>query len=80
IQWIGNDELDVTKGVQNRRLEDEVDTLSLTRSRDSKVKQIFEEDNKSLADKIVKEKDVHTVFRKRIFTPLAPWIVKSKET
>lgn len=78
--WIGNDELDVTKGVENRKIDSEVDTLSLTRSRDSKVKKIFEEDNKSLAEKIVKEKDVHTVFRKRIFTPLAPWIVKSKET
>lgn len=78
--WIGNDELDVTKGVENRDLLDEVDTLSLTRSRDNKVKQIFEEDNKSLAERIVKEKDVHTVFRKRIFVPLAYWIVKSKET
>lgn len=78
--WIGNDELDVIKGVENRDISDEVDTLSLTRSRDNKVKQIFEEDNKSLAERIVKEKDVHTVFRKRIFIPLAPWIVKSKET
>lgn len=78
--WIGNDELDVTRGVDSRNISDEVDTLSLTRSRDNKVKQIFEEDNKSLAEKIVKEKDVLTVFRKRIFTPLAPWIVKSKET
>lgn len=78
--WIGNEELDVTKGVENRTIDQQVDTLSLTRSRDSKVKKIFEEDNKSLAEKIVKEKDVHTIFRKRIFTPLAPWIVKSKET
>lgn len=76
--WIGNHELDVTKNAENKQTD--VDTLSLTKSRDSKVKQIFEEDNKSLADKIVKEKDVHTVFRKRIFAPLAPWIVKSKET
>lgn len=66
--WIGNDALDVTRAGD------------VAADPDSKVQQIFDEDNKLLAEKIVKEKDVHTVFRKRIFEPLAPWIVKSKET
>ena len=28
----------------------------------------------------MKEKDVQTIFRKRIFKPIAPWMIKSKDT
>lgn len=75
--WIGNDDLDITRGatVTTPVTED----VQLTDNK-SEVKKIFEEDNKSLAERIVKEKDVHMILRKRIFYPLAPWMVKSKNT
>lgn len=72
--WIGNDDLDPTRGatVPTPMTEEE----ELTDK--SEVKKIFEEDTKLLAERIVKEKDVHIIVRKRIFYPLAPWMVKSK--
>lgn len=73
--WIGNDDLDVTRGSTD--IQSEVESESLTGSK-TKVKKIFEEDNKSLAERIVKEKDVSMIFRKRIFNAIAPWMVKSK--
>lgn len=76
--WIGNDDLDITRGGLTIASPEEREDL--TSSKNSTVKKIFEEDNKSLAERLVKEKDVHTIFTKRIFVPLAPWMVKSKET
>lgn len=75
--WIGNDDLDITRGatVTTPLVED----VQLTDNK-SEVKKIFEEDSKSLAERIVKEKDVHIILRRRIFYPLAPWMVKSKNT
>lgn len=80
--WVGNDELDIMKGKADLLNPDEVEIEknSLTSSKNKVVKKIFEEDNKSLAERLMKEKDVHTIFRKRIFIPLAPWMVKSRET
>lgn len=80
--WIGNDELDITKGPteQQMPLPADLEKNSLTSSKNKFVKKIFEEDNKSLAERLMKEKDVHTIFKTRIFVPLAPWMVKSKET
>lgn len=78
--WIGNDELDIVKGIVDSSMpHPELDNSGLTSSRNKVVKKIFEEDNKSLAERLMKEKDVHTIFRKRIFIPLAPWMTKSKE-
>lgn len=74
--WIGNDELDVTRG-SSEISESKSDSGSNSKDQ---MKKIFEEDNKSLAERIVKEKNVHMIFRKRIFLPLAPWMVKSKKT
>lgn len=78
--WIGNEELDIVKGIVDTSMppDTELDN-GLTSSRNKVVKKIFEEDNKSLAERLMKEKDVHTIFRKRIFIPLAPWMTKSKE-
>ncbi|KAL6450307.1 SSK2 MAP kinase kinase kinase SSK2 [Candida maltosa Xu316] len=76
--WIGNDELDITKSPV-----DMPSTSSSTNSDPSSskiVKKIFDEDNKSLAERLMKEKDVQVIFRKRVFKPLAPWMIKSKET
>lgn len=74
--WIGNEELDITKSP--------VENLTPTSTPSSEtapvVKKIFDEDNKSLAERLMKEKDVHNTFKKRIFLPLAPWMVKSKDT
>lgn len=75
--WIGNDDLDIARGLSE--LPPEAEGEALTQSK-NKMKKIFEVDNKSLAERIVKEKDVHLIFRKRIFLPLAPWMVKSKDT
>lgn len=75
--WIGNDDLDITRGATvTTPMAEEVDMTD----NKSEVKKIFEEDSKSLAERIVKEKDVHMIVRKRIFYPLAPWMVKSKNT
>lgn len=63
--WIGNDELDIAK--KNADL-------------DPDMPPIVNEENNSLAERLMKEKDVHTIFKARIFTPLAPWMVKSKNT
>lgn len=78
--WIGNDELDTTKGVTSEMSSEISDLPSSTNSKGKDVKKIFEEDKRSLAERILKEKDVHTIFRKRVFTPVEPWIAKSKET
>lgn len=80
--WVGNDDLDIMKGKCDSVVpnEAELESSSLTSSKNKVVKKIFEEDNKSLAERLMKEKDVHTIFRKRIFIPLAPWMVKSRET
>jgi len=72
--WIGNDELDITKSPV------EVPSKSSSLSNSKIVKEIFDEDNKSLAERLMKEKDVHTIFKKRIFKPLSPWMIKSKDT
>ncbi|ODV79030.1 MAP kinase [Suhomyces tanzawaensis NRRL Y-17324] len=81
--WIGNDELDITKSSSinssNSSSAASTPPASTTPS-SSKVKKLFDEDNKSLAEKLMKEKGVHDIFRKRIFTPIAPWMVKSKDT
>lgn len=78
--WIGNDELDTTKSPELHIPPATEEEESMTSSNTSVVKKIFEEDNKSLAERLMKEKDVHTIFMKRIFAPLAPWMLKSKET
>lgn len=80
--WVGNDDLDIMRGKADALVpnEAELERNSLTSSKNKVVKKIFEEDNKSLAERLMKEKDVHTIFRKRIFIPLAPWMVKSRET
>ncbi|PSK39217.1 hypothetical protein C7M61_001820 [Candidozyma pseudohaemuli] len=80
--WVGNDDLDIMRGKADALVpnEAELERDSLTSSKNKVVKKIFEEDNKSLAERLMKEKDVHTIFRKRIFIPLAPWMVKSRET
>lgn len=71
--WIGNDELDITKTPVNP-------PTSPLSTPTRVVKKIFDEDNKSLAERLMKEKDVHSIFRQRIFVPLAPWMIKAKET
>lgn len=73
--WIGNDELDVTKSPV-----EPLSSGSSTSSGGKLMKKIFDEDNKSLAERLMKEKDVHTIFRKRIFKPISPWMIKSKDT
>lgn len=65
--WIGNDELDISKG-KNTPQTEETD------------KALFDEDKKSLAERLMKEKDVQTIFRKRFFDPLTPWMIKCKHT
>ena len=71
--WIGNDELDITKSNN--------DTKSISEGEEGpEVKQIFDEDNKSLAERLMKEKDVQSIFRKRVFNPITPWMIKSKDT
>lgn len=72
--WIGNDELDITKSPV------EAPSRNSSLSNSKIVKEIFDEDNKSLAERLMKEKDVHTIFKKRIFKPLSPWMIKSKDT
>ncbi|CAN3359950.1 serine/threonine-protein kinase Ssk22p [Diutina catenulata] len=59
--WIGNDELDITKG--RSRADDN----------------LFDDESKSLAERLMKEKDVQTIFRKRIFNSITPWMIKSKD-
>lgn len=41
---------------------------------------MFTEVSRSFAERVLKEKDVTTIFEKRLFLPLMPWIVKSKQT
>lgn len=72
--WIGNEEMDITKSPSDAI------TPSSTPATENPIKKIFDEDNKSLAERLMKEKDVHNIFKKRIFTPLAPWMMKSKDT
>lgn len=66
--WIGNDELDITKGSPAP------DTTA------SNSGQFFNEETKSLAERLMKEKGVQATFRNRIFIPIVPWMIKSKDT
>ncbi|CCD26603.1 mitogen-activated protein kinase kinase kinase SSK22 NDAI_0I00340 [Naumovozyma dairenensis CBS 421] len=65
--WVGNDELNV-----------------LTPNESSSLDKMLEENNnitpntRSFAEQVMKEKDIETIFQKKIFFPLAPWILKSK--
>ncbi|CAI5759265.1 unnamed protein product [Candida verbasci] len=72
--WIGNDELDITKSPV------EMPSKNSVTSNSKIVKKIFDEDNKSLAERLMKDKDVQTIFKKRIFRPISPWMIKSKDT
>lgn len=81
--WIGNDELDITKSpVEFHSNPAHPENASATSPDSSSkiVKEIFDEDHKSLAERLMKEKDVHTIFKKRIFKLISPWMIKSKET
>lgn len=82
--WIVNDELDITKSpVETPSAEPSLSASSSVSSDSSNskiVKKIFDDDNKSLAERLMKEKDVQTIFRKRVFNPLSPWMIKSKDT
>ncbi|RLV91413.1 MAP kinase kinase kinase SSK2 [Spathaspora sp. JA1] len=71
--WIGNDELDISKSPIEVPVSSDSNTTKI-------VKRIFDEDNKSLAERLMKEKDIQTIFRKRIFKPISPWMIKSKDT
>lgn len=73
--WIGNDELDITKNRSECG-----SAPSSQASTPTSTKKIFNEENKSLAERLMKEKDVYSIFQKRIFLPLAPWMIKSKDT
>lgn len=79
--WIGNDELDITKTPVDTENSSSTNSDNEEDSNSKKVvKKIFNEDNKSLAERLMREKDVLTIFKSRIFNPLAPWMVKSKDT
>lgn len=65
--WIGNDEMDITKG------------RSSAADTSNKSNRIFDDEKKLLAERLMKEKDVQTVFRKRIFNNVTPWMIKLKE-
>lgn len=73
--WIGNDEMDTTKSRSECGSAPSSEATTPT-----STKKIFNEDNKSLAERLMKEKDVYSIFQKRIFFPLAPWMIKSKDT
>ncbi|KAG2731695.1 hypothetical protein G9P44_005282 [Scheffersomyces stipitis] len=82
--WIGNDELDISKSPAESctatTAPNSTSNPASASGSNKLVKKIFDEDDKSLAERLMKEKDVHTIFRKRIFKPIAPWMIKSKET
>lgn len=76
--WIGNEELDITKGsTENSAPSLGLSSAALT---PKNVKRFFNEDNKSLAERLMKEKDVQLIFRNRIIIPIVPWMVKLKST
>lgn len=81
--WIGNDELDITKAVLDCSPKSgspqASPALSDTPSAGLRVKKLFDDKNKSLAERLMKEKDVHNIFSKRIFQSIAPWMIKSKD-
>lgn len=64
--WIGNDELDISKSSTNL-------------AKGESDKSLFDGD-KSLAERLMKEKNVQSIFRKRIFHPITPWMIKSKDS
>ena len=72
--WVVNDDVDINQSPLN------TSRLDFISSAPKMVWQLFDEDNKYLAERLMKEKDVYTIFRKRIFSPLAIWMTKSKFT
>lgn len=83
--WIGNDEMDISKSATDTSSSAGTSPPTSSSSSNSAtstkvVKRIFDDDNKSLAEKLMKEKGVHTIFLKRIFQPIAPWMIKSKSS
>lgn len=45
---------------------------------DEDIKDIIREKRKQFAEQVMKEKDIESIFQKKIFYPLAPWMVKTK--
>lgn len=45
---------------------------------DEEVEKDIQEKRKQFAEQVMKEKDIEAIFQKKIFYPLAPWILKSK--
>ena len=113
--WIGNDEMDITKGSSLNEAQPKEDGTSSSISSSSTASSataivtpntsttpstnsnattatgkskntprtdnapVFDDDSRSLAERLMKEKDVQLTFNKRIFSPLAPWMIKSKD-
>ncbi|CAB4254772.1 similar to Saccharomyces cerevisiae YCR073C SSK22 MAP kinase kinase kinase of the HOG1 mitogen-activated signaling pathway [Maudiozyma barnettii] len=62
--WVGNEDLDVIKQA----------TTPMSTSTPS----LYAHSTRSFAEQVMKEKDIENIFEKRIFSPLAPWLAKSK--
>lgn len=45
---------------------------------DKEMEKIIREKRKQFAEQVMKEKDIEAIFQKKIFYPLAPWILKTK--
>lgn len=45
---------------------------------DQEMEKIIIEKRKQFAEQVMKEKDIEAIFQKKIFYPLAPWILKTK--
>lgn len=75
--WIGNENLDISISKLNCNITQNFSSSTINTV--TKFEKFFNEENKSFVENLLKEKDFYTIFKNRIFTPIAPWMVKSKE-
>lgn len=77
--WVGNDELDITKNSSDVSNSPSLTTYASTDTNKA-MKDLFDEEKKSLAERLMKEKDVQYIFEKRLLLPLSVWMTKAKIT
>ncbi|ANZ73635.1 BA75_00786T0 [Komagataella pastoris] len=77
-KWVGNDDLDILRsGSTESTIRIHTDTLpddSLA------IKSDILRDNRSFVERVLKEKDLSSIFEKRLFSSVLKWITKAKES
>lgn len=73
-QWVGDEASDIGEFFD----ESSVESKESKESKDSKESVDENKEQRRFAEQIMKEKDIETIFQRKIFFPLAPWVLETK--